>query len=699
MNYIKIYNSKLTYYTNIVANTYSLINLQKTDITLFTIIFTDIIYTYLSTQFFNYTNNNTIFIEPLNVIIQQYMKYNFSFSLGGNSISNVDNLVLQGSLKKESKNLTTLSKINLFIQKLYFYELYGIDIANANLTTTQGDFIIFTNNLGLNSNYNFEYNYFLINFVHNLYNFITLLSWYISVNYNVNTNINSSIINNLQTALTDEIGSVDSIDNYMRESYIFYSNKSSTFIYSNIINTVTYNDFINRFSSCVKIIVNYSTNTSVTSIFTQVYNQYFSGVTFQYKVYAQNQFIYKTYSISITQLEQYIYSYLLYKISPNNDSSSNQNFENIFNQIITVYFQDISTEILINLYTWLTGIIIPHSITRNNLNDLLNDYIYKLLTNNIWGIVYQENNINYVNKDLFIQVLLLNYDTMITNNPALTPEYIFNKNYKLELLYKIFILTQMIIPIIDTTYQELFLAILLNCNQFVYKGLLINTINLQNDISIELDYTNKNIIPANNISNYYKSISNDTIKNIVSYGVLNYVNKFLPDNFLQGFYAWGAPNTQLLPQIYNVLNINFNLTDETSILKTFFQNSIVGIMDQYNSSNDIIVNYNITTLNTPYIKNVFSYALSTINTQLLVLQNVCGGVYNGNASATLNIGQILNIFSTGNYKLSNSSVTVFTMCYKNLSELSIDNVEFVDTQFTFDNNLFDVVSKLFNDNL
>jgi hypothetical protein len=284
--------------------------------------------------------------------------------------------------------------------------------------------------------------------VQHFYNLIQLLTWYIEYNYKININVNANLINNLLTELTNEIANKDCIDTFIRESDIFYTNLSSTFIYSNFINTVNYPDFLNRFSSSVKAVVYYTTNTSIANIFTQVYNQYFNGVTFQYKVYAQNQYIYKTYSITLTQLEQYIYSYLIFKITnKDNDVTSNQNFENILNQITNLYFENISTTILINLYTWVTGNIISPNINRNALFDKLNDYIFDILNDNYWGIVYQENNINYKNNNLYIQVLLLNYDTMITNNPKLTTEYIYKINYKLENLYNLFILNQMIIVI------------------------------------------------------------------------------------------------------------------------------------------------------------------------------------------------------------------------------------------------------------
>jgi hypothetical protein len=512
--------------------------------------------------------------------------------------------------------------------------------------------------------------------VQHFYNLIQLLTWYIEYNYKININVNANLINNLLTELTNEIANKDCIDTFIRESDIFYTNLSSTFIYSNFINTVNYPDFLNRFSSSVKAVVYYTTNTSIANIFTQVYNQYFNGVTFQYKVYAQNQYIYKTYSITLTQLEQYIYSYLIFKITnKDNDVTSNQNFENILNQITNLYFENISTTILINLYTWVTGNIISPNINRNALFDKLNDYIFDILNDNYWGIVYQENNINYKNNNLYIQVLLLNYDTMITNNPKLTTEYIYKINYKLENLYNLFILNQMIIVISDYNYQELFLAVLLNCNQYLYKGQLINCINLQNDISIRLDYMNQNYLTTNNISNYFKSISNDSIKSIVSYGVLNYIDKFLPASFLQGFYAYGEPNPNFLPGIYNILNITYNLNNETSILRTFFQNSISGILNQYSTAKT--TDYNLTTSNKPFIDIVFNNMLTTVNKLTLILQTVYGGIYNGNASATLSIGQILNIFSTGNYKLSNSSVTIFTMIYQNLNNLNSDNINYL----------------------
>jgi hypothetical protein len=135
-NYYTIYQAKILYYNNIINNTYSLLNIKESDINLFINLFIDIMYTYLSTPYFDYDANNNIFIDPLNKIIQLYMKYNFTFTLN-NNLSDYKNLVLQSSIKREANNLTTLEQIKEFIIKVYFYELYGKDISDINYNTTQ----------------------------------------------------------------------------------------------------------------------------------------------------------------------------------------------------------------------------------------------------------------------------------------------------------------------------------------------------------------------------------------------------------------------------------------------------------------------------------------------------------------------------------------------------------------------------------
>ena len=119
----------------------------------------------------------------------------------------------------------------------------------------------------------------------------------------------------------------------------------------------------------------------------------------------------------------------------------------------------------------------------------------------MWGMVYSYYENYYFNSSLNFKILLFNYGTMIINNPDLTIEYIYETNYKLEILYRLKIFCIMINNLSDYTTQQYFLYVLTNAYQYMYNDEIFYCINLQDDICTYFDFINSNIIEQNQISN------------------------------------------------------------------------------------------------------------------------------------------------------------------------------------------------------
>jgi hypothetical protein len=296
-NYLQIYTAKLTYYNSIIANTNSLTNIKDFNNSLFNDIFNDIVHTILSIPYFNYETDNSIFVDPFNQLISLYMQYNFTFRIN-NNISPVENLKIQSYFKIQSKNTMDLESLNDFIDRLYFYELYNIPINDINKNSQQADFIYLLHQLEETSNYSFEYNNNVINYVFKLEKTFELISWFINKNYKLNI-INENIIKIFLNDLVLEIGNVVNISNFFRNSYLYYNDNYNNLIYKKVVNTINYNDFINCFSLAVQYMVYYTDNISILIMLENIYNMYFKNKVFYYKEYIENDYIIKSYNVSI----------------------------------------------------------------------------------------------------------------------------------------------------------------------------------------------------------------------------------------------------------------------------------------------------------------------------------------------------------------------------------------------------------------
>jgi hypothetical protein len=658
-NYTEIYITKNKYYSNIMSNDYALLNIKNYSVYIFNKIFIDIIYTLLALPYFSYEGENTIFEKGLNQIIKMYMKYYFTFKLNP-QISNLENLKIQKTLRTIGNSTMTLNEINNFINQLYFYELYGV-LDTIILTGTSSDnFNYFTQQLELDGNYNFEYVNYVYNFALNLENSIVLINWFLAKNFNINNEEKFIVVKELIKEYVEELSSFTNVSQYFKNSYLYYRSNTNPFLYAQIIGTVDYVDFINRFCAVVKHIVYYTQNISFTDNISQLYDAYFKNVVFYYKKYIENNFIITPYTININQMQQYIYSYLNYILSNDKNNYNSLKTFAIYKRIINITFSKINKKTFDVVYEWI--------FKKRFYNYSNQEYIekfgfsfYNLLIMNYWGMVYSYYDNYYLNSELNFKILLMNYGSMIIYNPNLTIEYIYETNNRLEILYRLKIFYIMINHISDSTFQNYFLYVMTNANQYVFNDNLFYCLDLEHDISTYLDFLNSNIIEKNLISNYYKNIQNLTIRHIVDYKI-------------DKFYNYNV-NLDFLSNLYNSITITLMQQNETSITNTFLNNSIINILNQYNNIN--IYNYTILQSNIQYIDKIFDTIIYNISLFLSVIKKIFGGTNKDQAGIRVSVNQLLNIFSNNdNYVYNNNTITIFTLIYDNFNNLGVERINY-----------------------
>jgi len=658
-NYAQIYSAKNKYYLNIINSDYALLNIKNYSNTFFNKIFIDIIYTFLAQTYFDYDGDNSIFEPTLNKIVKLYMKYYFNFKLNP-QISNVENLKIQKSLIITANTTMTLTVFNNFINELYFYELYGIPYTTIQTGTVTDNFGYFIQQLELQGNYNFEYVNYVYNFAFNLENSIILINWYLEKNFRIDTTNNSIIVKKLIVEFIEEISSFSNVSQYFKNSYLYYQSSVNPFLYSNIVNTVDYQDIINRFSAAIKHIVYYTQNISFANNITLIYNTYFQNKIFYYKKYVENNMIIVQYTININQMQQYVYSYLNYILSNNKTSDCTLKIFTIYKKIINITLSTVNIDVLNILYEWIFKI--------KNKDSTADEYIkkfelnfYNLLIVNYWGMIYSYYGNYYFNNGLDFKILLINYGTMIIYNPNLTIEYIYNANYKFEILYRLKIFYIMINNISDSTFQNYLLYVFTNAYQYIFNNNLFFCIDLENDVSVYLDFINSNIIEKNLISNYYKNIQNNTIKKIINYKI-------------NTFYNYNV-NLDFLSNIYNSITVSLLQQNETSITNVFFDNTIINVLNQYNNIN--IYNYTILQSNIQYIDKVFDTIIYNISEYLDIIKDIFGGTNKNQTGIRVSVNQLLNIFSNNtNYIYNDNTITIFTLIYDNFNNLGIERINY-----------------------
>ena len=654
-NFIGIYNYKFTYYEKIIKNG-NTINIIKNNYNLYISMFIDIIYTMIAKSVYIdkiLTNDNTQ-VKIFNTIIDLYLRYNFTFKTN-TYLTNIENLKLQTTLLN-TNTFSTLSQINKYITQLYYYELFSSDIENINLTTVEGDFINFMNQISISINYNFNYNNNLYNIVYKFYISLLTIIYYINKNYYTTTVIDEQFIISIINTFISDVSNINVISLFLETISINYN----FILYQKIVNIININNFIDKFSLAVKGLIYYNSNDNSSKIITNMYNEYFKDVVFYYREYAVNDTEIKEFTLSLKEFNELFLLYITWYF--NNDFYvESLTYEKILKLFGNIYTNNEINNTIINDFTQ------EH---HNNFAKFIFTFILEVLLNTYYGMTFNINSIYYKNTLLSYQILFLNsYYFIINKNTSLLNVNVFdevaninsNTINKLQILYRIKIL--LIVTENNTTYDDIMKKILIDSHQYICNGTLTDTINIANDFSttsslvpysqigynsVYFDYLNKNIIQGNIINNYYKDIQNNTIKSNINYGIKNFMNNDVTNLFLTN--------------IYNKI-FSLNKT-ETDIGVEYFDNSIESIFN----------NYKVYNRTNNYVLSVFQLINTQIDNKLNIYKNTLGGVRTFNVVATPAL--LLSIFKKINKKMNKINKTnnigenfetIMTFIYNNYS--------------------------------
>ncbi len=668
-NYVSIYETKYAYYKKIISNG-TAINIVKNnyDYNLYTIMFIDIIYSIIANTAFTELTIKRIpeeYVSAFNEIINIYLKYNFEFEINTN-LTNIENLMLQTEILAINKFLT-LEQIKKYIYKLYFYELFSLNIKNVNMNSVQGDFIDFFNQLSESVNYNFKYDLNIVNIVYKFLLSLTLIITYINNNYYVNIKINKNFLMSIVNTFINEITDEHVINLFLKVNSVNYS----ITLYKKISNIIDIEKFIKLFSQATRELIYYNQNINSKKMIINIYEQYFKNEIFLYREYAVNDTEIKKFHITVDEFGELYFFYITWYFN-NNFYKKSTTFSKIKNMIINTYIDEKLNAKIIKTFT---------TKIYENLYQFIGDFAIEVLLYQFWGMTYNYNAIYNKNIALAYQVLFINtYYYVLNKNTSndsvdvidtVIDSQINNNNInKLQILYRIYIL--LIVSINIVTYDDILKQILIDSHRYIVNGNYVDTINISKNTNdgltvfsntgyttIYFDYLNKNIISKNLINNYYKDVQNNTIKNNVIYDIQNFKNDDIRNDFLIN--------------IYNIIYQN-NKT-ETDIGLSYFNNTISSVFNNYkigwedfkstnsvNSTNSINP---VNSANSEYITSILKLINTRINEKLQTFKTVFGGTKSYIISATPEFllykfkDNYINNCETGDFD------TIFTFIYSN----------------------------------
>jgi len=669
-NSTTIYKNLFTYYSNIVSNTNAIKNIKKFNMNLYVWLFVDLINSFISSVYYTNNSKKTIsYYDVINQIIKIYFLYNYSFRLN-NNLSSVKNLFIQ----KIYSNVPTFSnylEINNYLLSYYYYQLFSNDILENDSSKFTQDVILFFNTFLAESNVNFMY---IRNFLNLLLKFeiiIRFVYYKISSIYGIqinNTLLNNKIIESIQK-IKNYIIDINNIYNYFNSQY--FNKLNSLYILSyyeqlfTVVNNLLYkNIFFEKFTYSLSELIYWINEDSYDINVINTWIKYFANVEFEYFEFINDQYAIKKFTFDIFSFYYMIYTYIYFILLKDNDymDELQKNYIDIyrilFNTSDLFINPDIINEIILMKYDsdyFLNNNKPNLYINKDNVDFNLKssfclNNIFNFILNNYWGIINYNIIDNIYNSNLRSYITFYNMyysylNYLITNNNNNNNEY--NFAYNLNIFDELYILYILIINIYTIqfinipSYYTLEEQYLIYSHQYLQYNIKINTLDLTKNFSVYMDNLNSNIIPDNNINNYYKIIQNNSIYDSTKYKINDFINNI-------------NSYSEYTIQIYNGQVVKLNLNDEFLLGSNTFYNIIINTFNNLTSNVNIYLG-NINTI----INDIYYTIVNNIQTQFSII-NFNFGIYL-NDSISINSSNTKKIFNQNNYKNEKSQITILSL--------------------------------------
>lgn len=669
-NYVVIYERLFDYYKIILDNPESIIKIKENNIEVYKQIFYQIINTILSKNLYSLNTKNPLeYIDNYSYILKLFKQFNFQFQINKFNVSNTKNLILQNYFFKNN-TFTNYEELYDYLINLYYYILL-YDTVEIDPTKSNFDLVIFFNTINKFKNFNLEYKLNLINFIYRIKISIQLIIKIIEYKLSVTLNYNETILNKI----LDKTIILFTNKNIINEFFYTLNVKYQSLLiniynpYKIFVNIVDYNKFVELFSKSIEEIIYYMNNYSIEYNLELIWKKYWENIIFKYYDFANNDFELKDFIFNFDNFSSIIFQYLDFLNQDVVDKLLNKYvdlYANYFLYLFRVFqnntYDDIDFK---TIYQLIFEQELDYVGTRIEESIYFTNKLFYVLKNTLWSILYfnsfdnKLNNfldtqimfysfyfsyISFVNLDLNISFEGGNYDynTFINNIP------------KLQILYRIMSTTIINRYINIEDYYNIFDSILLSCNTFVYFGKLIKTLDISSSPATLLDFINKNFIKKNIINNFYKTIQDETIKDIIKYKINTFIEQ---ENNLDDFSI----------QIYNNYTNELQIFEENAISTTIINNTIAGLINNYSSQ----VNKFYSTSNKPilYTTTIINNILQNIKNNLDTFKNILGGYSNKFDNIYLSTTNIITLFNGKSFVFDENIITIFTLIY-NLESLN-----------------------------
>jgi hypothetical protein len=669
-NYEVIFPKLNDYFNNILENSQSLINIKNYDLELYKYLFNSINYALYSSNYYSLNKNNpNSYINILNKIIELYKKFNFEFKINKNGVSNTKNLELQYIYNKNLEFDNYNSMYN-YLVSLYYYILLSNSIDETDKTKSNYNIINFFNTIKIIQNYNMVFRENFINYVFRLQISINLIINIIQNKLELKLINNQNIFNKIIMDIVKNVSDPININNFFKSFYVNTNSvtDSQKLIYEVIVTIIEYDEFINLFSQSVRDLVYYTNNLSIQKNIQNVWEKYFKNSSFNYFRISYYDYTIRVFRLNIDDFTSILYEYLSYYYNIFRVKYTSITINNLTEYLLGVFrFKQNNT--IINLDINILETIIFGKEISNNTNsnydrvyNIVNT-ILEILADSEWNII-SYNYIDNTNKPYIdLQITLFNYyfsfidyinrfQIIDINSNNFNYNDFISSNNKLLILYRVMILIICSSYIDKEEYINMTQYILTYCNNYIFNGKKINTIDMKTNIATYFDYLNQNIIPNNLINNYYKQVQNNSIIDIFNYKIY-YFNE--PKNNFDNFTV----------SIYNKYINELKLNTETDIGKLFINNTILNIINNY--SGGIYKTTLEENIQGAYVIDVFKYIIDNISINLNIYKQILGGDSSSINSIFISTKNILQLFNGTSYEIGEKLITIFTIIYRQIS--------------------------------